>query len=505
MRLAFVFNPFSYKVHEENLRVVQRYFGLFPPLSMAWAAAIARKAGHEVTIIDARTLRLSMPETAAILKKYKPDLLCAMMTTYMFPETLSWLNYLRAELHGAGIKAKVLVGGYNLRVYPEESISHPGIDFGCVEHAYYTVPALLAALEAGREDLSAVPGLAWKRGGRAVVNPHPQKIVFDDFPSPARDLLPNDLYAEFTTRRRNFTVMVTSLGCPYQCSFCEAGGCAYNPRSPLTVVEEMAECHDKYGVREIDIFDYEFTADRARVLEICRLMKERKLDIDWACRSRIDTADAGLLGEMYSAGCRRVYWGIEHGSPKVLKELNKGITPEQIKETIGASRRAGLENLGFFLVGVPGETRETVRQTVEFAKSLKLDYVQFSKLLAKPLTPLWKDMTAKTGRDYWKDWVLGKETDRELPRPWLTTINNEEVDRLAKWAYVRYHSRPLFLLKHTLKCRSFSEFLRKVLAYLNLLLFQETAPRAAENFRAYPENIFKVLLKKANLLRRNFR
>jgi radical SAM superfamily enzyme YgiQ (UPF0313 family) len=232
-------------------------------------------------------------------------------------------------------------------------------------------------------------------------------------------------------------------------------------------------------------------------------MKERRLDIDWACRSRIDTADAVLLKEMSSAGCRRIYWGIEHGSPEALKVLNKGITLERVKETIDISRRAGIENLGFFLVGVPGETAETVRHTVEFAKSLKLDYVQFSKLLAKPLTPLWKDMTAKTGKDYWKDWILGRETDRELPRPWLTTIKNEEVDRLAKWAYVSYHSRPFFLLRHFLKCRSLSEFLRKTLAYFNMLFFQENAPRAGENFRAYPENIFKVTLEKMRWKKRS--
>jgi len=488
MRLALVFNPFSYKNHEENLRVVQRYFGLFPPLSMSWVASIARAAGHEVILIDARTLRLTMPEVAAALKKFRPDVIGAMMTTYMFPETLSWLKYLRGELHTAGIKCKVLVGGYNLRVYPGESISHPEIDFGCVEQAYFTVPALLAALGKGETDLSQVPGLAWKRGAEIVVNPHPQKIVFDAFPNPARDLLPNELYAEFPTRRKNFTAMVTSLGCPFKCTFCEAGGCEYNPRSPATVVAEMKECVERHGVREIDIFDYEFTGARQRVLDICAGIKKEKLDLNWACRSRVDTADPELLKAMYSAGCRRIYWGVESGSQVTLDSLKKGVKLEQIVETLRASRRAGLENLGFFLVGVPGETKETVRQTVEFAKKLDLDYVQFSKLLAKPLTPLWKDMVAASGKDYWKDWILGKETDRELPRPWLKDLTNAEVDELTRWAYINYHSRPLFLLRHAFKCRSLPEFFRKTLAFLAMLF-----SKGRGRFLAYPENIFKVI------------
>src|SRR3989339_891587 len=118
MKLALVFNPFSYKIHEENLRIVQKYFGLFPPLSLAWVASIARNAGHDVIIIDARTLRLTQKQVLEILKQYKPDMLGFMMTTYQFPETLEWIKYLKENLNP---KPYILIGGYNLRVYPRES------------------------------------------------------------------------------------------------------------------------------------------------------------------------------------------------------------------------------------------------------------------------------------------------------------------------------------------------------------------------------------------------
>ena len=150
MRIGLVFNPFRYKVHEENIRIVQKYFGLFPPLSLSWVAAIAEKAGHEVILIDARTLRLSQQETLDILRDFKPDILGFMMTTYMFPETLEWIRFLKRHL-----KVPVMVGGYNLRVYPRESVSHPEIDFGIVEHAYHTVPALLSELAKKEPDCPA--------------------------------------------------------------------------------------------------------------------------------------------------------------------------------------------------------------------------------------------------------------------------------------------------------------------------------------------------------------
>ncbi|MFH1665089.1 MAG: radical SAM protein [Candidatus Omnitrophota bacterium] len=478
MRLALIFNPFKYKVHEENLRIVQKYFGMFPPLSLAWVASIAREAGHDVTLIDARTLKLSKKEVLNRLQEFKPEILGFMMTTYMFPETLEWIRYLKNALH-----LPVVVGGYNLRIYPAESVSHAEIDYGVVEHAIDTIPQLLSALE-GYGRLEDVVGLVYKDKGKIRINP-PGPVDFEKFPLPARDLLPNELYFEFPTERMNFTVMVTSLGCPHNCAFCEAGGTAYNPRSPETVVNEMEECYRKYGIREIDIFDYDFTIDRKRVVAICREMRKRNLNILWACRSRIDI-DRDLLREMKAAGCGRIYYGIESGSQEILDRINKGITLDQIRETIRHTRELGIKALGFFLIGAPGETKKTVRQTVKFAKKLNLEYVQFSKCLAKPLSPLWKEMVAKTGKDYWKEWVLGKEKDTCLPRPW-TELTNKEVERLTKWAYVSYHSQFSFLFKSALNVRSFPEFKRKLSAYIDMLFSQEKTSKMDDNFIAYHE------------------
>jgi radical SAM superfamily enzyme YgiQ (UPF0313 family) len=481
MRLGLVFNPFSYKLHEENLRVVQRFFGLFPPLSLAWVAAIAEKAGHEVVLIDARTLRLSREEVLARLREFSPDILGFMMTTYMFRETLDWIRFLKAAL-----KVPVVVGGYNLRVYPRESVAPPEIDFGVVEQAYHTLPALLSELEGGRR-FGDVPGLVYKEGGRPVVTPHDLPIDFDLFPNPARHLLPNDRYAEFPTERRNFTVMVTSLGCPRRCLFCEAGGTRYAPRRPATVVAEMEECYLRHGVREIDIFDYEFPCLRERTREICRLLKEKRMDLEWACRSRVDSVDEPLLREMHAAGCRRIYYGLESGAQEILDRVNKGITLAQVEETVRLTREIGIRPLGFFQIGAPGETRETIRRTVRFAKRLNLDYVQFSKTLAKPLTPLWKKLVEETGRDYWRDYILGDTPDMVLPRPW-TGLSNEEIDRLARRAYLSYHSRPGFLLRSAMRVRSWSEFRRKARALLEMRFSQENVSTADARFTVYDDD-----------------
>lgn len=491
MRIACVFNPFKYKLHEENLKIVQRYFGLFPPLSMAWVCAIAEKAGHDALLIDARTLRLTKEDVLDRLKAWKPDILGFMMTTYMFRETLEWAQFLKKNL-----KVPVMIGGYNLRVYPQESVSVEGPDFGCFNSAYHTLPRLLTELE-GQRRFGDVPGLIYKENGRVLMTPYGDDPDFNDYPNPARHLLPNDLYAEFTTERKNFTVMVTSKGCTNSCLFCEAGHTPYNPRSPETVLREIEECYNKFNIREIDFFDYDFCIDRRRIETICDGMIKSRLDISWACRTRVDYVDESLLRKMRAAGCSRIYFGIESGVQEILESLNKGITLQQIRDTIEATHGAGIKALGFFLVGSPGETQETFRRTVKFAKSLKLDYVQFSKLTAKPLTPYWRQMVKNTGFDYWREYILGNARDNPLPRPW-TSLTNAEIDSMARKAYVIYHCRPGFLLHHTMQVKSWSEFKRKFFAFIEMMFRQEKVSTLDENFVAYPENTGRLLSYKKN-------
>jgi len=482
MRVALIFNPFKYKVHEENIRIVQKYFGMFPPLSLAWVASIVEKAGHEAIIIDARTLDLSKEEVSARLDEFNPDLLGFMMTTYMFPDTLEWIRFLKKRF-----KIPVIIGGYNLRIYPQESLSYPEIDFGCLKHAINTLPQLLNELESGRKNFADVVGLVYKRNGQVIINPaDDEPIDFNSFPFPSRHLLPNEDYAEFPTQRKNFTVMVTSLGCPYRCNFCEAGGTPYSPRDPGLVADEIQECYTRFGIREIDFFDYEFTAIKERVRQICNEIRKRDLDIIWACRSRIDTVDQVLLSEMKRAGCRRIYFGIESGDQGILDRINKGIRLDQVRKTIKVCKDTGIQTLGFFLIGAPGETRSSVRQTIRFAKKLDLDYVQFSKCLAKPCTQLWRKMVRDSGRDYWSDWILGKEEDRALSRPW-TNVSNEELDQLTRAAYIKYHSSPLRMIKSLLIIRSFPELTRKIRAFLDMLFNQEKISKKDINFRAYRE------------------
>jgi anaerobic magnesium-protoporphyrin IX monomethyl ester cyclase len=485
MRLALVFNPFSYKIHEENLRVVQKYFGLFPPLSLAWVAGIAERAGHTVCLVDARTLGLSREQTLEILREFRPDMLGFMMTTYMYRETLGWAEFLKKQLN-----VPVIIGGYNLRVYPAQSVTPEPVDFGVHQQAVRTLPEFLEAFEQGG-GYAEVEGLIYKRDGRVIVNEDRRVPDFNEFPFPARHLLPNELYAEFPTERKNFTVMVTSLGCPKQCNFCEAGGTPYAPRRPELVLAEIEECVTRHGIREIDIFDYEFPIVNKRAREICEGLIARNLDVTWACRARIDSVDRDMLELMHRAGCRRIYYGIESGNQQILDTLNKGITLDQIRATVRATHDAGIQALGFFLIGSPGETRATVDQTLRFARELDLEYVQFSKLTAKPLSKYWRDLVDSTGYDYWAEYILGRTHEQALPRPWVD-LTNEQIDELSLYAYKKHHGDLRFLLKHSLRVRSWPEFKRKFNAFIDMFFRQEAVAehwiQRGEQFSIFNEN-----------------
>jgi radical SAM superfamily enzyme YgiQ (UPF0313 family) len=249
-------------------------------------------------------------------------------------------------------------------------------------------------------------------------------------------------------------------------------------------VDEIEQCYRELNIREFDFFDYEFCIGRKRVMSICKEIQRRGLDIIWACRARVDTVDRELLEEMKKSGCHRIYFGIETVHQHILDDIQKGITPDQVRETIRNCKDLGIMTLGFFLIGNPGETERMIYQTVKFAKELDLDYVQFSKLLAKPGSGLWHEMVEQTGYDYWREWVLGNETDRPLPRHW-TDLSNEDIDRIARKCYLKFALRPGYLFRQTLQCGSLFEWKRKAAALWDMLFHQEDISTHDPNFGIY--------------------
>jgi len=466
MKIAIIFPPYNHKKFSENLEVVDEEFGVYPPLGPAYAAAILEKAGHSVILIDAKALKLSKREALDRVKKFNPDIMAFMLTTYIFHQTLSWIKYLKRD-----VNVPVICGGLNLAYYPRETLSHKEIDFGIIGSARESLPLLVDAIE-NNKDFSNIKGICYRKRSKIKLNP-PDSFEedIDKLPFPARHLLPNNKYYQFISKKKNFTIMLTAKGCPYPCTFCPIGRMPYSERSTKKVLEEVEECYKKYNVREIDFFTATFTVNKKKVMEFCRGLKglrKKGIKIDWSCRSRTDTVDEEMLKEMASVGCKRIYYGIESSNLEILKKVNKYIKAEKVKKTIKLTQKYGIKALGFFMIGNPGETKESIEETIRFAKKLNLDYIQVMRTIAKPCTSLDDELKEKIGKDYWRDFVLGKEKEKRLPNIWCDLSDNE-IDYYLKKMYTKLYLTPKYVINTILRVKSFSELERYLRAGIKMV------------------------------------
>ena len=458
MRIAFIFAPFSHRVFEEDIKTVSRDFGVYPPLGLAYAAGIAEKHGHKVLFIDANAERLTKEQAYKRLKSFKPQMLGFMLTTYMFRLTHAWIRYFKRQMP----HVKVVVGNVNLEFYPRETLMHKEIDFGIIGPATENFPKLLEAIERNKlSRLSTIPGLAYRSKNRIIVNPpRTLKEDWERLPRLPRHLLPNERYYQFISQKRNFTIMVTSKGCPFNCSFCGLGNSPFSYRRINDVIGEIKECLYKYSVKEIDFFEALFTFNKKRVIELCKAIISNKLKFDWSCRSRVDTIDEEMLRRMKRAGCVRIYYGIESVSNEVLKNINKQTSAEATKKAVYLTHKYGIKALGFFMVGNPGDSAETVKRTIRFAtKELNLDFIEVARTVAKPCSALHRELVKQTGQDYWRDYILYKVEEKRLPTPW-TNLSEEEQEELVRLFYKRFYFRPSYIIRRLIDLNSFEELKR---------------------------------------------
>jgi len=265
--------------------------------------------------------------------------------------------------------------------------------------------------------------------------------------------------------------MFTSRGCPFRCAFCDRPhlGKQFRARSPKNVVDEMVACV-KMGIHEFLIYDDTFTVDRKRVLGVCEEIRQRKLDIGWDIRARVDTVDAALLKKLRLAGCERIHYGVEAGTEKILKVLNKGITLPQVQNAFDLTKHAGIETLAYFMIGAPTETREDIIQTIKFAERLDPDYVHITILTPFPGTQIYFDGLAQGifAEDFWQKFAAHPTTDF-VPRYWEQELSTDELITILNQAYKRFYLRPRYIWKRITRVRPLAELARKAHAGVKVL------------------------------------
>jgi radical SAM superfamily enzyme YgiQ (UPF0313 family) len=437
MKITLINPPAS---HVESLYVVGMKA---PPLGLAYLASTLERSGHEVEIIDASALELSISQIKSVLEKDQPEIIGVTATT---PTIYNAFKIVKAAKEVCPGSFTVL-GGSHPSFQPTETLKEcPYLDAVCVGEGEETIVELAEALK-GNKCLSDVKGIAYKSKGNVMKNP-PRPFIenLDSLPFPAWHLLPMGNYTLFG-KKTVICHMMSSRGCPFQCIFCSSSlffGKKYRARTAKNVVDEMECLISKYNPESIEFSDDEFTLNGKRVEDICSEIKRRGLDVWWACSSRVDTISTSLLKKMRAAGCFLIYFGIESGSQRILNYIKKGISIEQVRKAVRWTREAGIKTLGSFIIGFPDETKEEIEKTVRFSKELKLDYAQFSIATPYPGTELY-EMAKRKRLLFTEDW---SRYTAAKPVMAMKNLNIEELLRIFKKAYIRFYLSPAILLRN---------------------------------------------------------
>jgi radical SAM superfamily enzyme YgiQ (UPF0313 family) len=298
-----------------------------------------------------------------------------------------------------------------------------------------------------------VLGLSWRDGDQVVHNDkRPFLKDLDELPFPAWDLVDTGRYRlPFSNRR--FLLVASARGCPYGCTFCANKvyyGARLRRRSPQRIVDEIQWIVEELGITDFLIWSESFTNDQEYAIETAEEIIRRGLKIDWVSNSRVDTVSPRLLKTIKEAGCWMIGFGIESGNQQVLDSVRKGTTIAQAVEAVRMAQEVGLEVTGHCVLGFPGETLETMQETVDFAKFLKLDYVQFYCAVAFPGSPLFKECQENGWLDE-SDWKYYEQNSSVITTPQLTA---EQVMAAREKAFRGYYKQPRVVLSTLGKIRS---------------------------------------------------
>ena len=368
-----------------------------------------------------------------------------------------------------GKNIKVVVGGPHPSALPKQTTAINEIDIVVYGEGEETMLDLLEGV-----NISKIKGIVYKKGKKIIINPIRQPINnLDTLPFPDyEELKINETYSRYGSAFFPHRVgIITSRGCPYKCTFC-ADRIVHSKvklRSIKNIVDEIECLYTQYGIKRFEFYDELFTVHRGRAIELCQEILKRNLHITWIVNSRVDNVDEGLLRVMKSAGCHCIIYGIESGNQKILDIIKKEISVPQIKNAIKITKKVGLKAYGLFLIGLPYENDATIRETINFAKKLPLDYATFNILIPLPGTKVFELAKKGQGIKFLSD-NLGKSKAVSYTNIELPTISRKKLVEYQKRAYKEFYLRPGFLLNKLFFNPSFFiTNIKKFYSFVNLI------------------------------------
>ncbi|MCF7958590.1 MAG: B12-binding domain-containing radical SAM protein [Phycisphaerae bacterium] len=362
------------------------------PTGLGLIASSLRSAGYRVKVIDVNGLRLNDDEVLEQLRQYQPSIvgLGGLITTY------GWVKRMTSKIRTALPQSKIILGGSVGTSIIETALTHLEIDVLAVGEADETIMELIPAL-LNKSSISTIPGIAYQHNGQIIRTPE-RPLIQDiaPLPLPAWDMFPMDVYLSNPIVGVGKDIdIISSRGCPFNCQYCyRIFGKKFRARSAERVVEEMVALKQNYDIDFVSFQDDCFVIDKQRVFDICDLLDKNGLSksLRWSCTGRVTVCDADLLKRMRASGCVSVSYGIESGSDMILEAMGKNASLQKAAQAIKNTRDAGLRCPVSFMIGYPGETRQTVMETVEFCKTLNIPLSAMMFTCPYPGTPLYEQV-----------------------------------------------------------------------------------------------------------------
>lgn len=449
MKILLVNPPFLGKFSRSSRSpAVAKGGTIYFPIWLAYAAGVLEKAGHEVMLVDAPARGISKTELLKIAMRFRPDMIVCDTSTpsiYSDAETL-------IELKRAAKAFGVLVGTHPSALPKETMEISKEID-AVARHEYdYILRDLAKELEKEKPNLANVKGLTYRKGKKVVSNKDMPLIEnLDELP------FVSEVYKKHLNIRDYFysanlypeVTIISGRGCPYKCKFCVLpqvmNGRTYRPRSVKNVADEFEYIKKEFPeVKEVFIEDDTLTADKERVREFSEELLKRGIKITWSCNARADV-DLETLQAMKKAGCRLLCVGFESGNQQILNNICKGTKVSVIRQFMKDTKKAGILVHGCFLLGNQGETKETIMETIEFAKELNPDTAQFFPIMVYPGTETyaWAEKNGFITTQNFREWLDAEGNHNcVLSRPGLT---NDELVALCDEGRKQFYLRPSFI------------------------------------------------------------
>ena len=437
---------------EERYGAMKAAGNTMPSIGLLGMAAILRKEGFSVTVVDAPARGISYSQTLKEALAGNPQAVGMTAFTPSVFNAAKMAHLLKEAVPGLPIA----LGGPHCAAIPEESVKmFDCFDAIAIGEGEPVIAPLMETL-AGRGDLSHIPGLYFSSGGEVKkTGPAVQVKDMDSLPFPAWDLAPGFPHsyrpAAHTHRRLPSATMFTTRGCPEQCRFCDRSvfGNSIRGFSAEYVVDQMETLSRDWGVRDLIIYDDIFPLLKPRLLKICELIHTRGLNLTWSCNSRVNFAEPDALAAMRGAGCWQIGYGIESGDQGILDIIGKRIKLEQVERAVRLTEEAGIRTKGFFIIGHPGETLATIRATIDFAKQLRLSDYQTCFFTPFPGTDIHRDA------DKYGTVVATWDKMNLLAPAFLPTgLVSDDLERWAARSYREFYLRPRIVWRYLSGIRS---------------------------------------------------